>query len=32
MEKKMNYITFLKKKFLNFMVPYIEGKKNKKKK
>ena len=32
MEEKMNLINIFKKKLLNFMVPYIEGKNNKKKK
>ena len=29
MEKKMNPINFLKKKLLNFLVPFIEGSKKK---
>ena len=32
MGEKMNFIKGLKKKLLNFLVPYIEGKKDKKKK
>ena len=32
MEKKMSFIDRLKKKLLNFLVPYIEGNKHNRKK
>ena len=32
MEKKMNPIPFFKRKLLNFLVPFIEGSKEKEKK